>query len=155
MTYRAVNIMKAVLVILFLFPYYFSGQFIFLLFFLILFPLTLFIDHSVKKYFVIILNAFSSKKLSKNITDAKSDILSTSWDTISQGCSSCESYCGHQEYMADACNNCGEHGTVERFLYSYRYVFHEGEWKEQRKYKAYGKRGYSLVNLKTGKKEEI
>lgn len=58
---------------------------------------------------------------------------STEWSTDSHFCKRCESTTGHEEYMANICNNCGNMEIQGRYR-AYRKIVQNGKWVYQYKY---------------------
>jgi hypothetical protein len=60
---------------------------------------------------------------------------STGWRTTDINCPECFAACGHEEYMANVCNNCGYLGWLDRFERTYRQIWNGEKWIYQYKYR--------------------
>lgn len=86
-----------------------------------------------KRYTELSKHAFSG---SKDPKDYKEDKLSTGWKSDNIYCSACMKSTGHNEFMSDICNGCGNFNTQIRFGRSYRKIYIDGEWKYQVRYRS-------------------
>lgn len=72
---------------------------------------------------------------SKDPKDYTKDKLSTGWESDNTYCNVCMKSTGHNEFMSDICNSCGNFNTQIRFGRSYRKIYIDGAWKYQVRYK--------------------
>jgi len=66
--------------------------------------------------------------------DVRPSRSATGWNITDHWCPNCKASTSHNEYMADACYNCGSSGIQIRFQRTWRRIFYEGIWQIQIKY---------------------
>ncbi len=71
---------------------------------------------------------------SKDPKDYKKDKLSTGWEHDDHYCSRCNCSTGHNEFMTDTCNSCGNFHTQHNSGRNFRKIYIDGQWKYQIRY---------------------